>query len=116
MTILPNRTTLVTPFEIEEFPKYISALDLIQRAVTRLAALYRTESDLARIRKADDTYKGLHMAIAHAANNAYFIGYYERLLGEGQRLLHLRFDYTVSSPSTTKPGRDHADIIDAIAR
>ncbi|SAL55121.1 GntR family transcriptional regulator [Caballeronia arvi] len=132
VTILPNRTTLVTPFEIEEFPKYISALDLIQRAVTRLAALYRTESDLARIRKADDTYmraidsgdfnamsetnKGLHMAIAHAANNPYFIGYYERLLGEGQRLLHLHFDYTVTSPSATKLGRDHADIIDAIAR
>lgn len=34
VTILPNRTTLVTPFEIEEFPNYIAALDLIQRAVT----------------------------------------------------------------------------------
>ncbi|WP_321798038.1 GntR family transcriptional regulator [Caballeronia sp. J97] len=132
VTILPNRTTLVTPFEIEEFPKYVSALDLIQRAVTRLAALHRSEADLARIRKADDIYmqaidsgdfnamsetnKGLHMAIARAANNPYFLGYYERLLGEGQRLLHLHFDYTVSSPSATKLGRDHAEIIDAIAR
>ena len=85
VTILPNRTTLVTPFEIEEFPKYISALDLIQRAVTRLAATQRSEADLAKIRKADDVYmeavasgdfqamsetnKALHMAIAHAANN-----------------------------------------------
>lgn len=41
VSILPNSTTLVTPFEIEEFPDYISALDLIQRAVTRLAALSR---------------------------------------------------------------------------
>ncbi|SIT38426.1 Transcriptional regulator, GntR family [Paraburkholderia ribeironis] len=132
VTILPNRTTLVTPFEIEEFPKYVSALDLIQRAVTRLAALHRTEADLARIRKADDTYmqavdsgdfnamsetnKALHMAIAHAANNPYFVGYYERLLGEGQRLLHLHFDFTVTSPTAAKLGRDHADMIDAIAR
>jgi DNA-binding GntR family transcriptional regulator len=132
VTILPNRTTLVTPFEIAEFPKYISALDLIQRAVTRLAALHRSEADLARIRNADDAYmkaidsgdfnamsetnKGLHMAIAQAANNPYFVGYYEKLLGEGQRLLHLHFDYTTSSPSATKLGRDHADIIDAIAR
>lgn len=132
VTILPNRTTLVTPFEIEEFPKYISALDLIQRAVTRLAALHRSEAELARIRKADDVYmqavesgdfqamsetnKALHMAIAHAANNPYFVGYYERLLGEGQRLLHLHFDFTVTSPTASKLGRDHADLIDAIAR
>ncbi|WP_205974214.1 GntR family transcriptional regulator [Paraburkholderia sp. Tr-20389] len=132
VTILPNRTTLVTPFEIEEFPKYISALDLIQRAVTRLAAQHRTSADLARIQKADDVYmqavdsgdfqamsetnKALHMAIAHAANNPYFVGYYERLLGEGQRLLHLHFDYTVTSTTATKLGRDHAELIDAIAR
>jgi DNA-binding GntR family transcriptional regulator len=132
VTILPNRTTLVTPFEIEEFPKYISALDLIQRAVTRLAATQHTASDLVRIRHADDVYmeaiasgdfqamsetnKALHMAIAHAANNPYFLGYYERLLGEGQRLLHLHFDFTVSSPTATKLGRDHDELIDAIAR
>jgi DNA-binding GntR family transcriptional regulator len=132
VTILPNRTTLVTPFEIEEFPKYISALDLIQRAVTRLAAVHRTEADLVRIRKADDVYmqavesgdfqamsetnKALHMAIAHAANNPYFVGYYERLLGEGQRLLHLHFDFTISSPTAAKLGRDHDELIDAIAR
>ncbi|MFD1556699.1 GntR family transcriptional regulator [Paraburkholderia silviterrae] len=132
VTILPNRTTLVTPFEIEEFPKYISALDLIQRAVSRLAAQHRTEADLARIRKADDVYmeavesgdfqamsetnKALHMTIAHAANNPYFIGYYERLLGEGQRLLHLHFDFTVTSPTASKLGRDHEELIDAIVR
>jgi DNA-binding GntR family transcriptional regulator len=132
VTILPNRTTLVTPFEIEEFPKYISALDLIQRAVTRLAAQHRTDEDLKCIRKADEDYmqavasgdfqamsetnKAFHMAIAHAANNPYFVGYYERLLGEGQRLLHLHFDYTVTSPTATKLGRDHAEMIDVIER
>ncbi|GAB3629771.1 HTH-type transcriptional regulator LutR [Pandoraea terrae] len=132
VTILPNRTTLVTPFEIEEFPKYVSALDLIQRAVTRLAATHRTDADLARIRHADDVYmkaidsgdfqamsetnKAFHIAIAQAANNPYFLGYYERLLGEGQRLLHLHFDYTVNSPTASKLDRDHLEIIDAIAK
>ncbi len=132
VTILPNRTTLVTPLEIEEFPKYVSALDLIQRAVTRLAALHRTQEDLAILKKADAAYmkavesgdaevlternKQLHMAIAHAANNPYFVGYYERLLGEGQRLTHLHFDYTVTSPHATRLGNDHSEIIDAIAR
>lgn len=131
VTILSNRTTLVTPFEIEEFPKYISALDLIQRAVTRLAATQHTPRDLEKIRAADAAYlaavrsgdfqamsetnKAVHMAIAHAGNNPYFIGYYERLLGEGQRLLHLHFDYLVSSRSVDNLGRDHDELIQAIA-
>lgn len=132
VTILPNRTLLVTPFEIEEFPNYISALDLIQRAVTRLAALQRSDDDLARIRAADAAYleavstgdfqamsetnKALHMAIAEAGKNPYFINYYEKLLGEGQRLLHLHFDYIISAASSsTAIGRDHDDIVNAIA-
>ncbi|MDH2076841.1 GntR family transcriptional regulator [Pseudomonas atacamensis] len=132
VTILPNRTTLVTPFEIEEFPNYVSALDLIQRAVTRLAAMNRTDEDLAKIRAADVAYldavrsgdfqamsemnKSFHMAIAEAGRNPYFISYYEKLLGEGQRLLHLHFDYIVSAEnSSTQLGRDHDEIIKAIA-
>lgn len=131
VTILPNRTTLVTPFEIEEFPNYISALDLIQRAVTRLAATQHREEDLANIRKADAAYlkavtegdfqamselnKAFHMAIAQAGRNPYFINYYERLLGEGQRLLHLHFDHIVSSASSHRLGRDHEEMIEAIA-
>jgi len=139
VTILPNRTTLVTPFEIEEFPNYISALDLIQRTVTRLAATARTEEDLVRIDKANNDYiqavkggdyqamsecnKALHMQIARAGHNPYFITYYERLLSEGQRLLHLHFDYmfshitegeSFSNADDFKTGRDHNKIIKAI--
>lgn len=132
VTILPNRTTLVTPFEIEDFPNYISALDLIQRAVTRLAATQHNEEDLERIRKADTAYldavssgdfqamsetnKAFHIVIAEAGKNPYFINYYEKLLGEGQRLAHLHFDYIISAASTTtRLGRDHDEIIEAIA-
>ncbi|WEK07838.1 MAG: GntR family transcriptional regulator [Candidatus Pseudomonas colombiensis] len=132
VTILPNRTTLVTPFEIEDFPNYISALDLIQRAVTRLAAIQHDEEDLERIRTADAAYldavtsgdfqamsetnKAFHIAIAEAGKNPYFISYYEKLLGEGQRLAHLHFDYIISAASTTtRLGRDHDEIIEAIA-
>lgn len=132
VTILPNRTTLVTPFEIEDFPNYISALDLIQRAVTRLAATQHNDEDLERIRTADAVYldavtsgdfqamsetnKAFHIAIAEAGKNPYFISYYEKLLGEGQRLAHLHFDYIISAASTTtRLGRDHDEIIGAIA-
>jgi DNA-binding GntR family transcriptional regulator len=130
VTILPNRTTLVTPFEIEEFPKYIAALDLTQRAVTRLAALNRSEQDLARIREANIAYvealgqgnfqemsernKAFHLEIARAGRNPYLTTYYEKLLGEGQRLLHLHFDFIVSS-QMTRPDEDHDKIIEAIA-
>ncbi|WP_244158208.1 FCD domain-containing protein [Phytopseudomonas flavescens] len=56
------------------------------------------------------------IAIAEAGKNPYFISYYEKLLGEGQRLLHLHFDYIISTASTTtRLGRDHDVIIDAIA-
>ncbi len=130
VTILPNRTTLVTPFEIEEFPKYIAALDLTQRAVTRLAAINRTDQDLMRIRATNAAYiqalasgnfqemsernKAFHLEIARAGRNPYLTSYYEKLLGEGQRLLHLHFDFIVSS-QMTRPDEDHDKIIEAIA-
>ena len=132
VTILPNRTTLVTPFEIEDFPKYIAALDLTQRAVTRLAALNRSEAELERIRQANFDYggalhrkdfremsehnKAFHLEIARAGRNPYFVSSYERLLGEGQRLLHLHFDFIVSTEMFGEPDSDHDDLIEAIAR
>lgn len=131
VTILPNRTTLVTPFEIEDFPNYVAALDLIQRAVTRLAALQRSEEDIAQIRAAEDAYmasitkgdfqlmtelnKELHLEIARAGKNPYLTSYYERLLGEGQRLLHFQFDFITKTASSTRLGRDHEEIVEAIA-
>ena len=131
VTILPNRTTLVTPFEIEDFPNYVAALDLLQRTVTRLAATQHRPEELEAIREADELYlqavnsgdfqemsernKAFHMAIAHASHNPYFTSTYERLLGEGQRLLHLHFDHVVSSASAHRLGRDHDEIIEAIA-
>src|SRR5690606_3324772 len=92
VTNLPNRTSIVTPFELVDLPNYISAVDLIQRAVTRLAARNRTQDDIERIRAADAAYaaaiakedfhdmseynKIFHMEIAKAAKNPYFLSYY----------------------------------------
>ncbi|MCO6055567.1 GntR family transcriptional regulator [Pseudomonas sp. MOB-449] len=131
VTILPNRTTLVTPFELEDFPNYIAALDIVQRAVTRLAAIQSKEEDIVKIRKADDLYmesiskgdfqsmsernKEFHIEIARAGRNPYLTNYYEKLLGEGQRLLHLHFDYLISNASDMMLGRDHLHLIEAIA-
>lgn len=130
VTSLPNRTIIVTPFEIAGFPHYIAALDLAQRAVTRLAALNRDDDDLARIIDANAVYmaaasrrdfqamaelnKAFHLSIADAARNSYFRAFYERLLGEGQRLQHLHFGYLQSLGSSVRLGKDHDAIIAAI--
>jgi len=122
---LPNRTTMVAPFEIAEFPNYIAALDLIQRAVTRLAAHNRTEEELQRIESANERYlqaiakndlhgmtecnKLLHLEIAKAAHNSYFLQYYERLLGEGQRLFLLHFGHIMEQLHD-----DHDEILAAL--
>jgi DNA-binding GntR family transcriptional regulator len=55
------------------------------------------------------------MDIARAGKNPYLTDYYEKLLGEGQRLLHLQFDYIIRSASSTRIGRDHMEIVEAIA-
>jgi DNA-binding GntR family transcriptional regulator len=127
---LPNRTTIVAPVDITQFPKYVDALDIAQRVNTRLAAELRSDADLAAIAEAQTdfiaavkakdhlamsaTNKAFHMAIARAGQNNYMAGFYERLLDEGRRILHLHFDYI----ERTRDGRlltdEHEDMIDAI--
>lgn len=106
---LSNRSTIVAPIEVASFPKYVEALDVAQRMNTRLAATLRTEADLKIIARRQKEFeaavktgvhlrmseanKQFHMAIAHAGKNAYLASFYERLLNEGQRMLHLHFEY-----------------------
>jgi DNA-binding GntR family transcriptional regulator len=106
---LSNRSTIVAPIEVATFPKYVEALDIAQRMNTRLAATLRTEADLkimAKRQKAFETAvktgnhlamseanKEFHMAIAAAGKNPYLATFYEKLLSQGQRMLHLHFEY-----------------------
>lgn len=106
---LSNRSTIVAPIEVASFPKYVEALDVAQRMNTRLAATLRTDADLKIIArrqkefeatvktgqhlKMSEANKQFHMAIAYAGKNAYLAAFYERLLNEGQRMLHLHFEY-----------------------
>jgi DNA-binding GntR family transcriptional regulator len=106
---LSNRSTIVAPIDIATFPKYVEALDIAQRMNTRLAAALRTDADLKVIAKRQKEFeaavkagnhllmseanKQFHMAIAHAGKNPYLASFYERLLNQGQRMLHLHFEY-----------------------
>jgi DNA-binding GntR family transcriptional regulator len=106
---LPNRSTIVAPIDLASFPKYVDALDIAQRVTMRLAAELRTDADLAmmasRQRKFEaavksgdhlamsETNKDFHMAIAQAGRNPYFAAFYEKLLDQGRRMLHLHFEF-----------------------
>jgi len=106
---LANRSTIVAPIDIQSFPKYVEALDIAQRMNTRLAAALRSEADLraiaarqvefeAAVRGGDhlamsEANKLFHMAIAKAGRNPYLSAFYERLLDQGRRMLHLHFDF-----------------------
>ena len=106
---LPNRSTIVAPIALENFPKYVDALDVAQRFNARLAAELRTDADLkimesrqrrfeAAVKSGDhlamsETNKDFHMAIAHAGGNPHFIAFYEKLLDQGRRMLHLHFRF-----------------------
>ena len=127
---LPNRTTIVAPVDIARFPQYVDALDLAQRINTRLAAELRSEADIRDIEAAQKGFiaavqsrdhlamseanKDFHMAIARAGRNPYFAAFYEKLLDEGRRILHLHFDYIEKTNDGRLLTDEHEEMIDAI--
>ncbi len=128
---LPNKSTLVAPLNLEEFPAYIDTLDLIQRATTRLAAQLRTAGDLEQInaRQAEfeaalaardvlamiESNRNFHLAISEAARNHYLKEFHARLLDEGRRFLRLYFrSFDDSLPPEFRD--EHVQIIEAIER
>ena len=126
---LPNKSTLVAPLNIAEFSQFIDALDLMQRATSRLAAKLRTDDDLVNIKnqqaRFDDAVanrdvlamieanRDFHVAISETGNNSYFTLFYARLLDDGRRMLQLYF----RSFGDTLPDEfagEHYDLIKAI--
>jgi len=129
VTTLPNKSTLVAPLNVEAFPHYLDALDLLQRAVTRLAALKRSDADLIRIEAAQTTFedtiarrdalamiqsnRDFHASIGEASRNVYLADAYTRLLDEGRRYLRIYF----RAHDDTLPAEyadEHPRIVDAI--
>jgi len=127
---LSNRSTIVAPIEVATFPKYVEALDIAQRMNTRLAAQLRTDADLKAIAKRQKEFeaavkganhlqmseanKQFHMAIAAAGKNAYLASFYERLLNQGQRMLHLHFEYLERTHEGYLLTDEHNQMLEAI--
>ncbi|MEP0177470.1 MAG: GntR family transcriptional regulator [Paraglaciecola sp.] len=126
---LPNKNSQVSPLALEDFPNFMDALDLVQRAVTRLAAENRTESDLQLIKDKNQKFKeavrthdvvamidcnhAFHMAVSEASQNSYFTLMYKRLLDEGKRTLRIYYRLFHDSPPPEMVD-NHDLIIDAI--
>ncbi len=127
---LLNRSTIVAPIEVATFPKYVEALDIAQRMNTRLAAELRTDEDLKAITKREKAFvaavktgnhlamseanKDFHMAIAHAGKNPYLANFYGKLLSQGQRMLHMHFEYLERTHEGYLLTDEHKEMVDAI--
>lgn len=127
---LSNRSTIVAPIEVRTFPKYVEALDIAQRMTTRLAAALRTAADLKQIASRQQSFetavqandylemseanKQFHLAIAKAGKNPYFTSFYERLLNQGQRMLHLHFEYIERTQDSYLLTDEHNQMFEAI--
>ncbi len=127
---LANRSTIVAPIEVATFPKYVEALDIAQRMNTRLAAALRTDADLKVIARRSKEFeaavktgnhlamseanKCFHMAIADAGKNPYFAAFYEKLLSQGQRMLHLHFEYLERTHEGYLLTDEHQAMLEAI--
>ena len=127
---LANRSTIVAPIDVMSFPKYVEALDIAQRMNTRLAAEYRTDTDLAHIAKQQKAFEGavkagnhlkmsqanknFHMAIAEAGKNQYLTDFYGRLLDQGRRMLHLHFEFLERTQDGYLLTEEHGLMLEAI--
>ena len=127
---LSNRSALVAPINLGDFPRYVEALDFLQRINTRLAAKFRTTTDLNQMMesakafdracaendflKMSATNRDFHMSVAEAGKNSYLAKSYSQLLDEGRRILHTHFDFIQSSTADRLLTAEHTDIIEAI--
>lgn len=127
---LPNKGTVVAGLNIEEFPQYIDALDLVQRAVTRLAAeccsataldnikakqaLYRTAVQQSDVLEMIQKNIDFHLAIAAAGRNVFLYDAYKRLLDNGRRMIRMYWlSYEDRLPADSPDSHD--SLIEAIA-
>lgn len=132
VVMLSNRSTVVAPIDVQSFPKYVEALDIAQRMNTRLAAELRTKADLQAIAACQsafvaavktgyhlamsETNKAFHMAIATAGRNPYLSAFYDRLLNQGRRMLHLHFDCIDRGGGGYLLTDEHDEMLEAIER
>lgn len=102
---LRNRSSIVAPFDVVAIPSYLDAAQLMYRLTSRLAALNRKQSHLARIQEVHAEHtaatkrrdmasmirlnREFHLEIAKASGNSFYANWMRQLLDQGQRILGL---------------------------
>jgi DNA-binding GntR family transcriptional regulator len=131
VTMLPNRSTVVSQIDFPNLHHFFDALTLMYRVTTRLAAEFHDEAGLSRIRSCQAHFakavaqgdtnamiignRDFHAAIAEAGRNPYYLQLFQRLLDEGRRILRLYY-YPSFAPQLPHPYiEEHETIIAAIA-
>jgi len=125
---LPNRSTLVAPFDLLLIPKYLDALSLLQRTTHYLAAMQRNSGHMELINQAQARFletlgkndtstieanMEFHLAISEASCNPYFTTAYKRLLNEGMRMHHMHLEY-IGWELEEREIQEHQELIEAI--
>jgi DNA-binding GntR family transcriptional regulator len=130
VTLLPNRSAIVTPHTMSNANQYMDTLVLLSRAVMRLAAEMRDESALREIRARREAYEeaarredvhaivaadlGFHRAISLASGNE-FLGNFYRLSLEYGRRMHLLHYYPLFDAAERKIAiSEHAEMTEAL--
>lgn len=128
---LPNRSPVVTPFDIAQVPGFLDALELMYRVSCRLAAMYRTDAELkaiaAKAKQLERGYKDkdtvdqmrenreFHLLIAEAGGNPTYATWLGQLLDQGQRLFRLSAFFE-GDHSTKSSLSEHGAIVAAIEK
>ncbi len=107
VTMLPNRSTVVSTIDFSNLTAFFDALTLMYRVTTRLAAECHAPADIGAIRARQQDFaaavtdgdalrmiacnRDFHVAIAEAGRNPYYTQLFTRLLDEGRRILRLYY-------------------------
>lgn len=131
VTLLANRSTVVSQIDFPNLHHFFDALTLMYRVTTRLAAQFHDDADLEEIRARQEAFakvvlagdtngmielnRNFHVAIAEAGRNPYYLQLFSRLLDEGRRILRLYY-YPTFEPHLPHPYiQEHEAIIAAIS-
>ena len=131
VTMLPNRSTVVSQIDFPNLHHFFDALTLMYRVTTRLAAEFHTPDDLAAIRDRQEdfsrgvlsgdtarmilTNRDFHVAIAESARNPYYLQLSSRLLDEGRRIMRLYYHRSFEPRLPHPYIEEHEAIISALA-
>ncbi len=135
VSIQRGRGARVAMLDLSDLRDFFEALDLLQRATTRLAAVRRTAADIEEIERqvvafeaaasvsdssaVNEANHRLHLAVGAAAHSARISGSYAQVLAESLRVTHLCFSESARADERLeshlrKTMDDHRKMLEAI--